>query len=528
MSELSEEDIELIKRLKFRGEESFFFFAKVICEFGNNPSPRGPRITVDQKELCDWLQQIYEGKIYDRSTINSLILCPRGTLKSTVLQAFALWIAIKNPNIRVLFYGEVHEQAQKRLAVIKRVVTSCNTFRMCYGDLDGSIKKLPWNENIATLGSRTNTGIREATFECAGLDVVVNSRHFDWIFPDDLHSEKNTGQKQQIEAVSDQVRLLTPLLDEGSKIVFAGVFWNDSDFHTQLVEQNRCNVFMRGCYSDDSKTASAYPNTFSVENLKEKEKMMSENEFSCHYLMKPINASTQAFPKIRFPIIPKAEFRASRYYLVIDPAGDPTSSNAEKRDSDYYGMEVWGANDMSEVMLADGFMEKCSPTEAIEFAIQLILKYKPFVVGIERAAVGNLKHYLQEEVRKRGMFSIIIDLMPNGRSKHQRVFGWEPYTRRRAVSIAEDCPIKEEFLEQMSKVTHTGIKAKHDDLIDPFGYLMDIVRDYGMPVPVNQEDNGVPIDLAHLDDRSRDYWMAIRKKDREKGRSNWSNEFATY
>ena len=114
INSLSTED--LIKANKIKGDEDFFFFASYICEFGFNPDPKGPRITEDQRELCNFLQAVYEDNLpkiqeyafksldseYKKqhkiekpedvkiNDIDSLILCPRGTLKSTVLQAFAL------------------------------------------------------------------------------------------------------------------------------------------------------------------------------------------------------------------------------------------------------------------------------------------------------------------------------------------------------------------------------------------------------------------------------------------------------
>jgi len=530
---------DLIKANKIKGDQDFFFFASYICEFGFNPDPKGPRITEDQRELCNFLQAVYEDNLpkiqeyafksldseYKKqhkiekpedvkiNDIDSLILCPRGTLKSTVLQAFALWIVCKKPDSRILFYGEVHEQAQKRLAVIKQVITSCRTFRLCYGNLDGSLKKLPWNENIAVVATRKNMAIREATFETAGLDVVVNSRHFDWIFPDDLHSEKNTGSKEQIESVAEKVRLLTPLLDEGSKMVFAGVFWNDSDFHTQLVEGGKCNVFKRSAYVDEKETVSAYPNVFSVKTLKAKAGKMSDSEFSCHYKLSPISGKTQIFPKERFGIIKRGDFQTARNILLIDPAGDPTSQNIEKRDSDYYALELWSLNSTQDFMLSDGFCEICSPTDAIQYAMALILRYKPFIIGIERAGMGNMKHYLQEEIHKKGVFAILSDLLPGGRSKFQRVVGWEPYVKLRKVFIAEECPIKEDFLSQVTRISVSGIKAKRDDLIDPFGYLQDVVRDYGTPASKEPDEDEIPAELMHLNESSINYHMSRRKRE---------------
>jgi len=549
VSNISTED--LIKANKIKGDGDFFFFASYICEFGYNPDPKGPKITEDQHELCDFLQAVYEEnnvkvqkyvfksleaeykkahKIEKPSDItvndiDSLILCPRGTLKSTVLQAFALWIACKDPDTRILLYGEVHEQAQKRLAVIKQVITSCRTFRLCYGNLDGSLKKLPWNENIATIATRKNMAIRESTFETAGLDVVVNARHFKWIFPDDLHSEKNTGSKEQIEGVAGKVRLLTPLLDENGKMVFAGVFWNDSDFHTQLVEGGKCNVFKRSAYVDEKETISAYPNTFSTKTLKAKAGKMSDSEFSCHFKLSPISGKTQVFPKERFGIIKRLDFQTARNILLIDPAGDPTSQNIEKRDSAYYAMEVWGLNSTQDFMLSDGFCEICSPTDAIQYAMTLILRYKPFIIGIERAGMGNMKHYLQDEIHKTGVFALLIDLKPEGRSKFQRVIGWEPYVKRRKVFIAEECSIKTDFLDQITRISVSGIKAKQDDLIDPFGYLQDVVRDYGTPAQKEPDEDEVPAELMHLNESSKSHWMARRKREAEMQTTSPMGEF---
>jgi hypothetical protein len=213
-----------------------------------------------------------------------------------------------------------------------------------------------------------------------------------------------------------------------------------------------------------------------------------------------------------------------RNVLVIDPAGDPTSENSERRDSDFYGMEVWGMNGSQDFLLTDGFNEKCSPTEAVEFALTLIIRHKPFIVAIERAAMANMKSHLQDALRKRGEFAICDDLLPYGRSKLMRVSAMEPFVRRRKVFIAEECPIKDEFLDQVSRISVSGIKSKHDDLIDPFGYLPDVLKNYGMPV--GQDDpNAIPADLMGLDDRSRDYWMSIRKGDRKRTES-WAGEFA--
>jgi len=520
------DDSDIIKAMRTRADEDLFFFVKEVLEFGYNPDPSGPRITEDQHELCNFLQDLYNGKTQeDASPWIHMVLAPRDTLKSTVLQGFALWIIVKNPDVRILFYGEVHEQAQKRLAVLKRVITNGETFRRCYGNLDGSSKGLPWNETLMVTANRKNMAVREATVETAGLDVVVNSRHFDWIFPDDLHSERNTKTRDQIDNVQEKVQLLVPLLSKGGNLVFAGVFWNDSDFHTKIVDEYNPNLFRRGVYADEKHTVSRYPNALPIPELEKKILTMTGDQFSCHYLLEPVSKQSQKFRKEYFTIMPDKNFNSVRTFLLIDPAGDPTSEAAEKRDSDFWGMVVVGVNGEFDLMLREMYMERTDPTTAIEVAISLILRFNPYVIGIEKTGLGNMRHYLQEELRKRGRFAVIEDTKPAGRSKYSRVVELEPLARRRKIFIAEEAHFREDFFDQITKVTN-GIKAKHDDLIDPLAYITDLLKMYGLGMVDPGSENFVPVEYRTLDPVSRDYWMAERKKRLAEGSKSWANEWS--
>jgi hypothetical protein len=521
-------DQDIVSALRTKGEASFFFFLKEICEFGHNPDPTGPHICDDQKELCDWLQALYENKQAEAvSTWLNMVLAPRDTLKSTVLQGFALWIIVRNPDVRILFYGEVHEQAQKRLAVIKRVITSCTTFKMCYGDLDGQPKGLPWNENLIVTANRKNTSTREGTIETAGLDVVVNSRHFDWIFPDDLHSERNTKTKDQIENVREKVQLLMPLLTKGGKMVFAGVFWNDSDFHTRLIEEHKPNLYKRGAYVDDDETISRYPFALPIAELKKKRKFMTGDQFSCHYLLDPVSKESQKFKKEFFNVIADKDFNSHRTFLLIDPAGDPTAEKSEKKDSDYVGMVVVGINPTFDICIRNMFMGRVNPTEAIEIALSFLLRYNPYVIGIERAGMGNMKHYMEEELRKRGRFAVVEDMLPKGRSKYQRILELEPLARRRKIYLAMESEHLSDFIDQITKVTN-GIKSKHDDLIDPLAYVLDILKMYGIGAVEVDDSNYIPPEIRSLTPDSQSYWMGVKKSKEKLESTKWADEFSKF
>lgn len=499
----------LVRLMADRGVSDLPYFAMTICGFSHNPDPEGPRMTEDQGELLAWLSAIEE-----HGLDTFLVLCPRDTLKSTCLQAYVLWRIVRNPNIRILLYGEVHEQAQKRLAVIKRVLETGRFFKLCYGDM----RSPQWNEDMVTVATRTNRALRESTIETAGLDVVVNSRHFDLIIPDDLHSEKNTKTRDQIDGVKEKVALLQPLLSKGGKMLVAGVFWNDGDVHVQMSEDQAIERFIRSAFVDDEKKVPRYPHQLPLEVLAKKESRMPSDLFACHYLMDPVPKANAKFKLEYFIEIPRAAVPRTRNYLLIDPAGDPTSGSIEKRDSDYFGFVNWGVTEASDMVGLDFFRAKLDPTEAIEQAIAFILRYKPLLVGVETTGIGNMKFYLKEKIRELGLFAVVIDLLPGGRSKYDRIMQLEPMARTRRVFIVEDAQGKRDFYDEAIRFP----KAKHDDLIDPSAYMIDILRDYGC-IPMDagdDEPDQVPANLRELNPASQRHWMTIMSKERE--RSTWN------
>ncbi len=520
-------DTELIIAMRVKGDQDFFFFLTEIAGFGINPDPGGPKITEDQHELANWLQGIYEKhKAGKNAEWLHEILTPRDTLKSTVLQGFALWIMVKEPDIRILFYGEVHEQAQKRLAVLRNIIEKNKIFRACYGELNGSTDGRPWNEGLIVIATRKNISVREATVETAGLDVVINSRHFDWIFPDDLHSEKNSKTREQIEDVADKAKLLTPLLANDGHMIFAGVFWSDNDIYKRLIDENHADAFIRSAYTDETRKKAVYPNALPLEVLEKKQTFLTVDVFHQQYLLDPTSKSAQKFKREWFTIIPDRDFESVKTFLLVDPAGDPTAEQAAKRDSDFVGILAVGINSMYDILVRQMLMERLGPTEAIEAVLSFILKYNPYIIGIEKTGLGNMRHYLTEELRKRKRYALLEDVTPANRSKYSRIIELEPLARRHKIYIAAESNYKEEFFEQLKGITN-GIKSKFDDLIDPLAYILDLLKIYGIGVEIADRDTSyIPPEYRNLDPVSRDYWMSVRRAKKQLTPSpEWVKEF---
>jgi predicted phage terminase large subunit-like protein len=211
--------------------------------------------------------------------------------------------------------------------------------------------------------------------------------------------------------------------------------------------------------------------------------------------------------------------------MLVDPAGDPTSQVESKKDSDYVGIVVIGVNPYLDILIRNMIMRRFDPTEAIEAIISMYLQYAPFLIGVEKTGLGTMAHYLREELRKRGRYALVDDLLPGGRSKYQRVIELQPLAKRRKIFIAEESQYQDEFFDQITKVT-TGIKSKHDDLIDPTAYIVDMMKKYGTIDFEDVETKFVPPELRGLSQSSQDYWMSVRRQEEKKHRENPMDEFS--
>jgi hypothetical protein len=64
--------------------------------------------------------------------------------------------------------------------------------------------------------------------------VTKNGMHYDLIIMDDLHSELNTANKEQIEKVVQHYKLAFSLLDPGQPLIVIGTRWDYNDVYQYI------------------------------------------------------------------------------------------------------------------------------------------------------------------------------------------------------------------------------------------------------------------------------------------------------
>lgn len=132
----------------------------------------------------------------------SLNLAFRGLGKTSVgLVTHALKRVLVDPNVRMLFVSDSESAAKEFL---KEVVAHLQTNDLLIemfgqffpeGNAKGSVGKQ--REGYATVLQRTTITLREPTFLALGVRSQMASRHFEWIFADDLVTHANSQTARQ-------------------------------------------------------------------------------------------------------------------------------------------------------------------------------------------------------------------------------------------------------------------------------------------------------------------------------------------
>lgn len=460
----------------------------------------------EHRTLCDFMMSPTRKKY-------AVIAAPRGTLKSTICsQGYPLWRMVRGEHdLTVLLDSEKHDNSKVRLQGIQHKLLTSWKFRACYGDWDGRAKGYKWNDEEATVAVRTDSSIRESSFETAGIDVVKNSRHYRMIIPDDLHSEKNSQTKGQIEKVKDHIQVLQPMLEPGGEFILVCTWWDDKDANRWFLKTmgEEVSLFQETSYVDKEKTIPRYPYRLPIEELNKKKKIMKSYLFACQFLLDPVSKENALFDESDIRFISREDIpRNLRRYVLCDPAGDPTSNSEERADSDNYAIGSISVSPAGNIYLMDLAWGKFNPTEAVEEMLKMILAYNPHVSGIERTGLGNMRFHVEAELRKRGIYALVEDLRPAGRSKVLRVSELEPIIRNRKFYIAEECPHRVEILDEFVRFTRHGSKAEHDDIPDMVAYINDMTKKYGTSLDASPSVIEADIEerIQDCDERSKSVW----------------------
>ncbi len=403
-----------------------------------------------------------------------LALVPRGTLKTTVITiGFVLQWFLVHPESRVLIDSETSTNSSGFLGEIKGHLEGNDAYRevfkACHGvypDANSKDKSTRWTNSAVDLACRTKAR-KEASIDTGGVDTTKNSRHYDLIIFDDLHSEINTQTKEQIEKVKNHFRLAFSLLDPGCPVIVIGTRWDFNDLYQMILDElgDQFNVIARKAKSDDGDLL--YPAKLDDEFLTNKRNLQGSYIFSCQYMNEPVDAETAKFKRDYFHYRNYAEIEGMpiNWYLTVDPGGDGETS-------DYAALVLSGMDYQENIYVRYIVKAKMTEGEIVKMTINLFRKFGPKRVVVETLAGAGKSIILAYKtlMKELGIWMPIQYIEHRTTAKSSRIEALAPKYEFGHVFHIRECPNIKDLEDELLKFP----KAKNDDVSDALATVLEV------------------------------------------------------
>ena len=164
------------------------------------------------------------------------------------------------------------------------------------------------------------------------------------------------------------------------------------------------------------------------------------------------------------------------FYITTDFA------TSEKEKADFSVISVWGYNNIGDWFWVDGICKRQLMNANIDDLFRLAQMYKPQGVGIEVSGQqGGFISWIQDQMIERNIyFSLVSDqnenkpgIRPNTQKmvRFNTVVPWFKANKMFFPSEKKSDPIMQEAVNEMSLVSVSGFRSKHDDFLDTISML---------------------------------------------------------
>lgn len=335
-----------------------------------------------------------------------------------------------NPEIRIGIFGNTKDISRPFVRQIKDEFEGNDLLIRLYPDVlyENPRKEAPLWSVEAGITVKRKGNPKEATVEAHGLiDAMPTGRHFPLLVFDDIITEKNVTNPEQIAKATERVELADNLgIGNGTRKWFFGTRYHYGDSYGQLIDNNV--VKPRLYPATDDGTLDGKPVLLTQEAWDEK-KRAQRTTIAAQMLQNPIGGQENTFqmkwlkPYWVRPLIMNT-------YIMVDP------SKGRSKTSDRTAMAVVGIDTNGNRYLLDGYCHRMQLSERWEKLRGLHKKWsnapgvQSIKVGLERYGLQSDEEYFEEKMRETGYRFDIIELNWTGQvgrqSKQNRVERLEP------------------------------------------------------------------------------------------------------
>lgn len=171
---------------------------------------------------------------------NTLVLLPRGHLKSKLMAYKTAWELTRDPTATILYASATAALAQKQLHLIKRVLES-HTYRKYWPDMihPEESKRERWTaEEIAVDHPlRAKEGIRDPSIKAVGLTTNFTGFHATNVKLDDIVVPKNAYTEEGRQKVANLISQLASIKEPESTMDCVGTRYHPKDQYDTFLNQ---------------------------------------------------------------------------------------------------------------------------------------------------------------------------------------------------------------------------------------------------------------------------------------------------
>jgi predicted phage terminase large subunit-like protein len=292
--------------------------------------------------------------------------------------------------------------------------------------------------------------------------------HYDLIIADDLHSERNVTNKEQIEQVIDHYKLAFSLLDPGKPFIIIGTRWDYSDLYQHILdfEADDFNILKKSAYNDDG--SLFFPEVLNEMELDKIRRRQGTSIFSKQYLNEPVSDENATFKRDKIVRKPWDEVknRPVNWYLSVDPSYEGTYS-------DFAALVIAGMDYQRDLYVKHVVRKKLTYGEIIQEIFKLYTESDVRIQKILIETVATQKSIgieLANEQKRRNTWLPIQEIRSRQQSKEERIRGLAPFYEFNHIFHVKECPQIEELEYELLHFP-TG---RHDDVVDALANILEV------------------------------------------------------
>lgn len=420
---------------------------------------------------------------------------PRGFAKTTFIKLLCLWYILFSRKQFILIVGASEDLAVNTLSDICDLLGGAN-IRKLFGNWQHAIEVDTQTLKVFHFRGR-NIILRAIGAGTAVRGINRKNKRPDVIIMDDVQKRETSENKE----LSDQLlkwilgTLMKARSNDGCTYIYVGNMYPQNCILEKLKNNTQWTSFIVGGILADG--SSLWEELRPVEELLSEYQSDAEMGHAEIFISEILNstdiASASGIDINKIPVLPP-------YYVDADPEGsfiliDPSSGKKQGDDCTIEHYSVCDGTPIFDQLVTGTF----SPLETIRAAVKMGMERNTRLIAVEGVAYqSTLLFWFEQFCEQEGITGFyFVELSPKGQAKNNRIK--RGLLRLLSSEIYLHPAIRSQVLHQITEWNPLKINNK-DDIIDPLGYVEEVMRDYPEFIVKNIFDvDSEPVDASHSD-----------------------------